>query len=141
MIVILKSYFMEVSQSRTTQPSTVRRTIKGDGKHTVSARTYGLVEFDKCGNYEYEIELGYTITVKNGKMTQLNDISFINPYIFPKDGKIDNERFPSHCEDTHAGVAANYTVTGYIYLNTPAGDIALKSESKTNIFTLLTYLE
>lgn len=87
MIVILKSYFMEVSQSRTTQPSTVRRTIKGDGKHTVSSRTYGLVEFDKCGNYEYEIELGYTITVKNGKMTQLNDISFTNPYIFPKDGK------------------------------------------------------
>ena len=53
MIVILKSYFMEVSQSRTTQPSTVRRTIRGDGKHTVSARTYGLVEFDKCGNYVF----------------------------------------------------------------------------------------
>lgn len=122
---------------RIASPSVIHKSISGDGRHVVSATTSGLVSFDKCGSVEYRVELRYTVTVKNGEFVSLTTPSFRTAYISPTSATIDDVSLPNHCKPKEAGVTANYTVTGRIELQTPAGSITLVSENKRDIFALI----
>ena len=95
---------------RTTDPTTVYETVSSDGTHNLSAEAYGLASFDSLGTVEYLVELGYRVTVSNGKFTNLTSISFDIPYISAA-GSWGDTSFPSHCLDYNCGVTANYVIT------------------------------
>lgn len=122
---------------RTTTPSTAYETVSGNGNHYVSAEAYGLASFDTLGTVEYLVELGYRVTVSNGKFTNLSSISFDIPYISAA-GSWGNTRFPSYCQDTSCGVTANYDITKTVEVGVGDFSFEIKAETDNEIFALLT---
>ncbi len=123
--------------TRTTTPQTVRKTVSGDGRHTVNAEASGLASFEQIGTLEYIVELGYTVDVSNGKFTGLTNIHFDIPYI-GNSGSFGDITLPSHCTNTNAGVTANYTISKTVTVS--VGDFGVDVITKTDneIFSLLT---
>ena len=126
-----------VPRPRTTTPRTAYETVSGNGNHYVSAEAYGLASFDSLGTVEYLVELGYRVTVTNGKFTNLTSISFDIPYVSAA-GSWGNTRFPSYYTDTSAGVTANYDITKTVEIGIGDFSFEIKSETDNEIFALLT---
>lgn len=124
---------------RTTTPTTAYESISGNGTHRVSATAYGLASFDTLGTVEYSVELGYKVTVNNGKLTNLTSISFDIPYISAA-GSWGSTSFPSYCNDTKCGVTANYLITKTVEIGVGDFSFEIKSETDNEIFALLTSL-
>jgi hypothetical protein len=124
---------------RTTDPTTAYETVSGNGNHYVSAESYGLASFDTLGTVEYSVELGYRVTVSNGKFTNLTSISFDIPYISAA-GSWGSTTFPSYCNDTNCGVTANYLITKTVEVGLGDFSFEVKSETDNEIFALLTSL-
>ena len=137
--VVSKEPQRTVALTRPTDPTTARETVSGNGTHNVSAQAYGLASFDTLGTVEYLVELGYTVTVSNGKFTKLSNISFDIPQISAA-GSWGNTRFPSHCEPANCGVTANYDIVKTVEIGVGDFSFEIKSETDNETFALLTSL-
>ncbi len=124
----------------TTNPSTIRRIISGNGYHDISGETAGLASFDTLGTVEYMVSLSYRVNVKNNKITELKSISFDIPYISAA-GSWGGLALPFHVTDTAAGVTANYTITKTLSIPIGNFEFEIKSETDNEIFALQTRLE
>lgn len=122
---------------RTTDPTTVFKTVSSDGNHYLSGEAYGLASFDTLGTVEYLVELGYRVTVSNGKFTDLTSISFDIPAISAA-GSWGDTSFPSHCLDYNCGVTANYVITKTVEIGIGDFSFEIKAETDNEIFALLT---
>lgn len=120
-------------------PSSIYRTVSGNGPHYVSAIANGLANFDTLGTVEYQVELGYKVTVTNGKFTNLTSISFDIPYVSAA-GSWGHTRFPSYCKDYNCGVTANFDITKTVEVGVGDFSFEVKSETDNEVFALLTNL-
>ena len=130
-----------IIQSRSTNPSTGYATISGNGKHTVSKTALGHVDFEKVGATEYRLNLGYTVNVSNNKITSISSISFDIPYISPTGSSWGNVRLPSVVKTSMCSVTANYDITKKMSIPIGQGEITVRSETKNEIFGLITNLK
>lgn len=121
---------------QSTSPSTVYRTVSGEGRHAVEAETYGLASFDTLGTAEYRVKLGYQLTVTNGSFTDLTNIAFDIPTISAA-SSFGNIRVVDYCNATSAGVTANFDITKTLTID-PGFDV--KAETDNEVFALLTNL-
>lgn len=127
-------------QKRTVTPSAVEEAVSGDGTHYVYAIEGGLASFDTLGTVMYSVELSYRVTVKDGKFTQLNNISFDIPSIGPA-GSWGEVSFSSYCIDEHCGVTASYVITKTLEVGVGDFSFEIKSETDEDIFSLLAYID
>lgn len=103
-------------------------------------RTDGLAEFETLGTLEYTVELGYHVTVEDGEITDVNNISF-NITGLDASGSWGDTSFPSYHSGTHAGVTANYTITKTVYIPIIGSiEFGVHAEYANEIFALLTTL-
>ena len=131
----VKNESNELPQTRSTDPIGVYRTVSGNGPHSVSGISYGLASFGNLGTVEYQVHLGYIVTVQNGRMTSVSNISFDIPYISAM-GSWGDTSFPSYCNSTICGVTANYTITKTLFIE----DIGIAAETDFETFSLITNL-
>ena len=127
-------------QKRTVTPSAVEKAVSGDGTHYVYAIEGGLASFDTLGAIAYSVELSYRVTVKDGKFTQLNNISFDIPAIGPA-GSWGEASFSSYCIDEHCGVTASYVITKTLEVGIEGFSFEIKSETDEDVFSLLAYID
>lgn len=127
-------------QKRTVTPSAVEKAVSGDGNHSIYATECGLASFDTLGTILYTVELSYRATVKDGKFTQLNNISFDIPAIGVA-GSWGEVSFSSYCIDEHCGVTASYVITKTLEVGVGDFSVDIKSETDEDIFSLLAYID
>lgn len=128
------------SIARTTKPSTAYASVSGNGSHSVSTKAYGLASFDTLGTVEYSVELGYKVTVKNGKISNISSISFDIPYISAA-GSWGKTSFQSYRKDSNCGVTANYVITKTVEIAVGRFSVEIKSETDNEVFALITNLK
>ena len=129
----------ELNKPRTTTPTTVYKTISGNGTHNISAEAYGLASFPTLGTVEYLVEFGYRLTVSNGQITGMSNISFNIPYISTA-GSWGGLSVPNYVFPSSAGATANYTITKTIEIPIGNFSFTIKSETDNEIFAILTTL-
>ncbi len=125
---------------RSANPSSVHKTVSGNGNHRVSGRAPGIAHFGSLPGCEYMVELSYTATVSGGKFTNVSNISFDVPVIGASSewGRLS---FPSYCYDTSCGVTANFRITKTV--SVPIGNFSfdIKAETSEEVFAVLTSLQ
>lgn len=122
---------------RTTTPTTAYATVSGNGNHYVSAEAEGLASFDTLGTVEYIVELGYRVTLNNGTLSNVTNISFDIPFISAA-GSWSCTSLPSHASGGNAGVTANFLITKTVEISIGDFSFEVKSETDNEIFALLT---
>ena len=122
-----------------TDPSTGYAEVSGNGVHYVDDSAYGYVDFGDFGALTYQVSLGYSVTVEDGEITDVNNISFDITGL-NSSGSWGDASFPSYHSGIHAGVTANYTITKADYISVGGISVPVKAESANEIFALLTTL-
>ena len=123
-----------------TDPVTAYANISGNGTHYVKAEGKGRVECGNLGTAEYDVELGYKITVANGKITGISSISFDIPYIGSA-ATWGNVRCTQYYRDKVCGVTANYDITKTLKIPIGTAGFEIKKEKANDIFALITNLK
>ena len=127
-------------QPRTAFPSNSYETVSGDGTHQVEVVAGGLASFDTLGTLDYRVELGYRVTVRNGKFVSISSISFDVPYV-GQGGSWGELSLPSYCTDYNCGVTANYVISKSVDLGIGDFGITIKTETDKEYLSLETSIE
>ncbi|MGF6375163.1 hypothetical protein M2140_000197 [Clostridiales Family XIII bacterium PM5-7] len=120
-----------------TTPTTKYAYVKGNGTHSVRSSASGLIKFNKVGAVEYLVELSYKAVVSGGKFVSKKNVSFDIPYI-STGGTWGKVSLPGYIDDNSVGVTSNFEITKKLKVPIGIGEIVVRSETKADIFALIT---
>ena len=123
---------------RYTTPASVSRYVSADGIYVLSGSAYGLASFATLGTVEYNVDLGYTVTVANGTITGLNSVS-CNVWALSPGGSWGNLTIQTSNGGTYCSATAYYVITKSVQISIGDGSFTIKSETDNESFTLVTY--
>lgn len=117
------------SLMRSASPAIIRKTVSGNGAHRVYGEAHGTCNFGKDGNVLYTVNLGLTVTVKNGGIISANNPTISFPYVSAGGRVADGISLPTGCNPNEsASVTANFSIERVI--NFPIGDLVLGTRAE-----------
>ena len=126
------------TEPKTANPPIINKIVRGNGTHTVKGEVYGLARFKSLGKIEYTAKLSYKAVVKNGKITNINDISFDIPYI-SNTGSWGKVKFTKIVNNSIIATGkVEYTIYKTLSVSVGGGSANLKTEECVESFSIVT---
>lgn len=122
-------------ETRMAKPSTIYKTVSGNGSHSISGSTSGSCDFGSHGLVEYTADIGVTVNVSNGIISSCNAPWFNVPWVSAGgqyDGKV---TIPTGCNPGEsASCTANFKINRVITIMDP---ISIVLGSSTEVVCLI----
>ncbi len=113
----------------------INKILKSNGIFPISGEYEGFVDFGRS-TLEYVAKLSFKVTVKNKKITGINNIGF-NMIDISALGSYNNVKIKTNVNDTKVGsVTATYDVSKSIMIPTKTGDVPV-TDTKQESFAIM----
>ena len=123
--------------TRESSPTSVTKTISGNGTHSVSGTTYGTAYFNTLGTGSYTAKISYKVVVSGGKISRISSGPTFSYTVGFSTMDINDISLSQTVNNYKVSVTSRYTVSKTVTL---AG-INVKSETDTDVFGVAAVLE